>query len=672
MNPNPDLRYQSADEMLYAFTHIREADPRAKRHKRVRNAAAAVCAALFALGTLSAFTGLKRMQSGQRALTLAEYSANALTAGDSEKAIRYALDALPEPGVFTPPYAPQAQSALAAALGVYDLADGFKAHRVIELPSEILKIAISPNGRTGAAVTPGTLTVFDTETADVIAELPTVDSALADMEFIDDTKLMFAGREGVCLYDFARRKEIWTGKPATEIAAAANGSFFAAVHKDDDSATVYDANGNVLANVDFAGKKQRAAVNDSFANPNDNLFALSADGEKLAVSFENGALSIFDVYDHDGAVEIYDESGFYHFEGGFSGNFFAFSATGAEGSVFAVIDLENLAQTGGFESSLPFHVLANERGVYLSNEDVVVKIDPRSGEQTEIAYTPYDVVAFDVSAGAAVVSTTDNAISFFDGSARLIGAAGLGARGDFVKIAVDYALAGGGNSPVIRVLKRERNPVFAVYDADYAHDEARVSADGERLTLFAYDGFRICGADGKLYNETEIPNAKQVYDQQYRREGSASYLEVIYNDGRVDRYSGTTGELLETGQRAPPDLSLREEFFTDKFRIEAPLHGAPAAYDKTTGKHLRDLEKDAYLAYVTEPGGHIVTEYVTTSGERYALLLNENLEMLAKLPQLTDIVGDTLYFDDQIGNIRQGRIYSADELIALAKTRAPP
>jgi hypothetical protein len=190
--------------------------------------------------------------------------------------------------------------------------------------------------------------------------------------------------------------------------------------------------------------------------------------------------------------------------------------------------------------------------------------------------------------------------------------------------------------------------------------------------LFSYDGFRICDANGKLYNGTEIPDAKQVYDQQYRREGNASYLEVIYNDGHVDSYSGITGELLGAEQRAPPDLNLPEEFFTDKFRIEAPLHGAPTAYDKTTGKRFRELEKDAYLTYVTQLDGHIITEYIASSGERYALLLDERLETLARLPQLTDIVGDTLYFDDQIGNIRQGRIYSADELIALAKMRAPP
>lgn len=34
MNPNPDLRYQTADEMLEELSHLRENDPRTKRLKK--------------------------------------------------------------------------------------------------------------------------------------------------------------------------------------------------------------------------------------------------------------------------------------------------------------------------------------------------------------------------------------------------------------------------------------------------------------------------------------------------------------------------------------------------------------------------------------------------------------------------------------------------------------
>ena len=51
-----------------------------------------------------------------------------------------------------PQYEAETEKALADALGVYDLADGYKAERVITLPSEPLALAESPDGRNGAAV----------------------------------------------------------------------------------------------------------------------------------------------------------------------------------------------------------------------------------------------------------------------------------------------------------------------------------------------------------------------------------------------------------------------------------------------------------------------------------------------------------------------------------------
>ena len=116
-----------------------------------------------------------------------------------------------------------------------------------------------------------------------------------------------------------------------------------------------------------------------------------------------------------------------------------------------------------------------------------------------------------------------------------------------------------------------------------------------------------------------------------------------------------------------PDRTLYEEFMTDKFRIERPLHGTPTVYDKNTGEQVGMLESDAYLTYVTQVGEYIVTEYMTTQGERYGLLLDGDLQVLAKLPNLCDITPDgRLLFDDMKGNLRQSRIYSRQELYALA------
>ncbi|WP_164545508.1 WD40 repeat domain-containing serine/threonine protein kinase [Paenibacillus albus] len=665
MDPNPDLRYQSATEMLHAFQHLRENDPRVKRHKRMRMMTAIICIAVLMFGAFSTVMGLKRMQSEQASLKLAEYSANAMADGDSVKAVQYALDALPTPGIFTSNYTPQAQNALANALGVYDLEDGFKPHKVLELPSETLKTVLSPNGKTAAAITLGELTIYDTETAGVIATLPSMDSALSDVEFINNNRLVFAGKEGICLYDISQKQKVWTGKPATEIAVSADGSSIAAIYKDEGHATVYNGNGKVASEINFEGKKQRIAVNDSFANPNDNLLALSANGEWLAVSFGNGALSLFNVKDPNGTVELYDKSEFFHFEGGFSGNFFAFSSTGAKSSVFGVIDMHSLAQTGGFESKNPFGVIANESGIYISNENKVVRINPISGEQVELAYTAADVASFAIGKEGTLVGLKNNSFAFYDSDARLTMQFKGAFKADFVGMNGDYAIVGNRNTPNIRVLKQEHNPSIFDYDSSYVHDEARLNANGSTVMLFSLEQFRLYAIDGKLLKEVKLPETEQIYDQQYKRDKKGSRLEVIYNDGHTDIYSGDTGELVGTEQREQPDLSLYEQFFTDTLKIASPLEGAPVAYDRKSGKKIKELEKDAYLTYVTQVGNNVITEYVSTDGERYGLLLDgKTCETLAYLPNLCDIIGDRLLFDMTSGQLRETHLHATSELIA--------
>ena len=62
MNPNPDLRYQTAEEMLKAFSDLRKKDPRLIRLKRIRCAVGAFLTALFFAGGAASFLGLKRME----------------------------------------------------------------------------------------------------------------------------------------------------------------------------------------------------------------------------------------------------------------------------------------------------------------------------------------------------------------------------------------------------------------------------------------------------------------------------------------------------------------------------------------------------------------------------------------------------------------------------------
>lgn len=678
MNPNPDLRYQSAAQMLYAFEHLRENDPRVKQFKGTIMATVAIVLIGFLTGGLSVFTGLKQMEQLQSAYVLAEYSGNALRRGEVSSAIHYALQALPEEqGLFALPRTAEAQKALTDALNVYDLSDGFKAHGTIELPAAPLYMEISPDGKTALCVYASAVAVFDTDTALITATLPAVASALVEAHFIDNDTIIYAGKSGISAYNLAKGK-LWTGKPATAIAISQDGRYAAAVYKDDDFATVYDAaDGRVMREVSFEGRSQRITVNDVFANPNDNLFALNQDGTKLGVSFSDGSLMIYNMRDQDGDLELFDDtSGYTHFEGGFSGLYFAFSAANTSGSVFAVIDTVRKEQTGGFESESYFGVQTDESGIFVQTDNLLVKLHPVTGEQTAMVTTSEPIARF-ARGGGYTLMTSETEYMFFDQNAALIsrheketsGDHDKKSSGDFVQMAGETALIGSLDAPVVRIAKLKNHPeaeIFA-YDSSYTHDEARISEDGKTVMLFSYDRFRLQSIEGAIIAEAAVPNADQVYDQQYHKEENGSYLEVIYNDGAIKHYSAADGSLFRESVGEKPNVTLDEEFFTDALRIESPLHGTPVAYDRETGELIRELEKDAYLTYVTQSGGYILTEYVTAEGFRYGLLLNSQCETLAYLPYLCDIDGEELIFDYPNGHLRKSRIYQIEELIELAR-----
>ena len=759
MNPNPDLRYQTAEEMLYELTHLRQNDSRAKSQKRSAVIISSVLSLTFLAGLFTSFVGLKRMEMTQKSMTLAEYSQNALAEGDTTQAIRYAIEALPpQKSIFVPQHTSSAKKALTDSLGLYDLDDGFKNHCVLELPSETFKTVISPDGKTGAAVYSFAVALFDTESGKIIETLPTVKSALADVVFSDNSTIIYAGEDGVCAYDIGNKKKLWTGKQTTSIALSSDGKTLATIYRDETFATIYDIDGNEKSTILFGDKKQLIVDDDTFADPNDNLFAISSDGKYLAVSFEDGGLFIYDTATSEEYIEIYDQSEYTHFEGGFFNQYFAFSSTMNSSSVFAVIDTANLSQTGGFELDDRIGVVANETGIYISNKSTVVKIHPVTGEQEEVAYADSDVTAFSTDTVNTIVATQKNDYVLYDKSANLIEQYNCGqTKCNFVNISGDYGLVAGRDTPKIRILKRKTfgDSDFFSYDSDYVHDEARLNGEATKVMLFNYKGFRLFNTDGTLIKEVEIPDAKKVYDQQYSKK--SGNLVVIYKDA-LRIYNGVNGEILfeETNLKsvfyAPYGVSIldkennlklidkdtaevlfsektnsdyaaycgmvvdseligtgeligavqkdnsylfaiknkeicsvfdntgtklfevpvseqSEAYFTNNAIILSPLHGTPMVYSLSDGKKIADLEKDSYLAYITETKNYVVSDYVSASGERYAIMLDkQTYEPLAALPGLCDINGEELIFDYYKGTLRKQQIYSIDELIDYAKS----
>ena len=63
MNPNPDLRYQTADEMLYQFTHLMRNDSRTKRHRQIALLSAVCASFMFALGSAFCVAGSREQIS---------------------------------------------------------------------------------------------------------------------------------------------------------------------------------------------------------------------------------------------------------------------------------------------------------------------------------------------------------------------------------------------------------------------------------------------------------------------------------------------------------------------------------------------------------------------------------------------------------------------------------
>lgn len=62
--------------------------------------------------------------------------------------------------------------------------------------------------------------------------------------------------------------------------------------------------------------------------------------------------------------------------------------------------------------------------------------------------------------------------------------------------------------------------------------------------LFSYKQFRVYDINGSLIKEVDLPNADQIYDQQFIRKDNESHLEVTYNDGTLLIYNARDGNLV--------------------------------------------------------------------------------------------------------------------------------
>lgn len=663
MQPCPDDRYQTAAEMLDAFEHLYENDPRTLHYKKAVRITIIFLCTLFLTGGALTLWGLRQTAQEKSALVLAQNSVEAYRQGDTDGALAYALQAIDKP------YTPQAQRALTQALGVYDLADHYKPHKLLTMPSEPSKIRLSDDGEYLAVLLTGEIHLYNTEDGSLHKTLTAYPSAHSDMAFCGTT-LYYAGSDGLTAYSITKDRQLWVGEAATALTCSADGSTVAAIFKDEPLIRIYDAaQGTLLRESETDGLCQTTLANDTFADSEDDLLVLSGDGHWLAVSFSNGALRLFDLQT-DTFVEVFEVSSYTHFEGGFCGEYFACGATGSGKSELQVINATTGQCNYSFTSSSPLHVFADSTGIFASNDNVAVSLNPEDGIQKEAAFMAADILTIAGGDGVLLVSSDDKNCGIFDVSANCLANVRSDEVMDRLALGGKFAALASRSSPFLRLLKHETHPEAQLftYDADFVHDEARVSSDKSTVMLFRYDAFRLYSADGKVLCEAELPDAANVYDQQYLRDADGCYLEVTWYDGTVRKYSAVDGRCIDERHITPPNTLLTEEFTTDTLRVESPLHGTPVVYDMKSGKELYLLESDDYLTYVTQVEDQLLTEYTTAQGERYGLLLDSSGSVIADIPELCDILPDgTLVFDDMRGNLRRSRIYSMQELLALAK-----
>jgi hypothetical protein len=539
-----------------------------RRHRRRRlRRAAAVVGFTFALtvsfGSFSTWQYLRidremQLKLENQSYVLAEYAGTALADGDPDTAMLLALAALPEdPDKPGRPLVAAAERALSDALMVYDPSSGYKPHKSPALPASPGRAALSPDGSYIAAVYPFSLALFDTESGELTASLPTVPSASADAEFLSESVVVFAGADGITAYDIEGGGELWRGRPATELAVSSDGSVIAAVYKDAGTAVLYAPDGVEIAEISFGGKAVRVPPDDSFIAPRDALFALSGDGGRLAVSFADGSLSVFDTAAGT-AAEVYPPSRAVHFAGGFCGDMLAFSVVEREpyASAFLVINAATGERAARYESdSSHFVPLADEAGIYVAFEEQVMEVDARTDEVSHAASAGGSVETFAKNGNILLICEQSGAYRIADISTGETRSFASGYAGHFADAAGAFAVTGSRDSKTLRVLKARESfgTLLFAYDRAYSFSEAKIDPAANRAAFYSYRGLRLYDLAGNIVAETTFPDPESVSDTQYDSE--SGNIAVLYENA-LRLYLGVDGSLLLDARGKPGARSV--------------------------------------------------------------------------------------------------------------------
>ncbi len=607
-----------APVLCCAFDDLR----RRHRRRQVQRVASGVGAALVFSLSFGGFSTWQywridremQLKLENQSYVLAEYSAECLANGDPDTALLLALCGLPQ-DISDPerPLVAAPEKALADALGIYDLSDGFKPHKLLDLPVAPSKLALSPGEKYGLAMYPFELAVFNPESGETAVTLPAAHTALADAEFLSDEAVVYAGEKGIEAYHIAEKATLWQGGAATAIAISADKTVIAAVNRNAGEAVLYTPDGKMLGTVGFNGKTMFVPADDGFLNPHDTLFELSADGGRLAVSFSDGSLSLFDTATGSERI-LYPTSAAIHFSGGFSGNTLAFAAVETEpySYAFRAYNAEGESIASYASETSRFVPFAGPEGVFFAVENQILSLDLATGEAAFAAAAGDKIEAFGQGGGEFLVCEGD-------GTYRFTGEDGIREYSSdyvchFPVLGNLYALTGGYDANVVRVLRREDNSGADVmtYDRAYAFSEAKIHPEGGLAVFYSYRGLRLCDLDGNVLAETAFPEPDGVVNTEYDK--ASGNIAVMYKD--IFRlYSGWDGSLLLEARGKPAPSKEEASVLYTSFGVSV-LNGSGTVtlYDLVTGSALASGQAETEAVSALPVAGGLLVE---TGGRVY-------------------------------------------------------
>ncbi len=575
-----------------AFDDLKQRHRR-RKVQRIAVSAAAVLAFALAFGGFSTYQYIqinKQMQLKlqNQSYVLAEYATGALKDGDPDTAQLLAINALPA-DLEKPerPMVMAAEKALSDALGVYDVSGGFKPHKAITLPAAPSKVVLSPDERYAAALYPFEVAIFDTQSGTIVNKRATVQSVLADVEFLTDSVLVYSGEKGLECYDIAQNKVLWQGGEATAIAVSANKKTIVAVYEGNSVATLYSSEGKELGTLDFSGKTMRVPVEDSFLNPHDTLFALNETGSKLAVSFADGSLYLFDTA--TGAeTNVYAASNAIYFAGGFYSDTLVYSAVEKEpyvSGLFVVNTLTNEKIAEYSSESSRFLPIAQQDGMYVAFDQQIMLLDPQTGELSHKASAGGRVESFNKSGDVYMMCESGGAYSFTGNGAKTYQS---GYTCNFSDMGSRYALTGSYDSKVMRILENAHSSGSAVlsYDTEYEFSEAKITAHQNRAAFYSHKGMRLCDMNGAVVAQTDFPDPLSVTNTEYDAE--SGNIIVIYKNA-LRLYSGVDGALL---LEAKGKAGAKSVIYTGFGVSVLDESGTATLYNTTTGKAVYQVKAD--------------------------------------------------------------------------------